>query len=73
MKLNDKGRCCGRKAILYKRPDPHKFCPRCFRSYHPITGEQVANWAWEADARFPNGFVRRPNRPVPPHNQSNET
>lgn len=45
MKLDEKGRCCGRKPIVYKR-DPHLFCPRCDRAFDPITGEQIENWAW---------------------------
>lgn len=46
--LNDLGQCpeCKRKPLVYKR-DPHKFCPRCNRAFHPLTGEQVTNWAWE--------------------------
>lgn len=45
MKLDDKGRCCGRKPLEYKR-DGHKFCPRCDRAYDIATGEQITNWAW---------------------------
>lgn len=50
--LDDKGRCCGRKPIVYKRP-PHLFCPRCRASIDPSTGRQIPNWAWyEAGAGF---------------------
>lgn len=48
--LDDKGRCCGRKPIKYKR-DPHYFCMRCDRSYDVYNFEQVENWAW----RWVNG------------------
>lgn len=43
-KLDDKGRCCGRKPIAYKRP-AHLFCTRCDRSFD-LNGEQKNNWAW---------------------------
>lgn len=46
MKLDNKGRCCGRKPIPYKRP-PRLFCDRCDRSYNAATKEQIENWAWE--------------------------
>ena len=51
MKLDDKGRCCGRKPLEYKgRWEPaHKFCPRCDRGYDSKTGEQIPNWAWAKD------------------------
>jgi len=45
MSLDDKGRCCGRKPLVYKR-DGHLFCTRCDRSYSISTKEQIANWAW---------------------------
>lgn len=48
MKLDEKGRCCGRKPLTYKRPQPHFFCFRCSRSYD-IDGNQIENWAWEKD------------------------
>lgn len=43
--LNDKGQCCGRKPIIYKRP-PHQFCCRCDKAYSLDTGLPVENWAW---------------------------
>ncbi len=64
MKLDSDGRCCGRKPLVYKRPPAHKYCTRCDRAYDSVTGEQLVNWAWEADARFPGGFARRTYRPV---------
>lgn len=45
MRLDDKGRCCGRKPIVYKR-DGQKFCPRCDRAYDLEDGYQITNWAW---------------------------
>lgn len=47
-RLDWKGRCCGRKPIVYKR-DPHLFCHRCGRSYDPQTGTQIENWAWSVN------------------------
>ena len=53
--LNDRGQCCGRKPMVYKRP-PHMFCPRCDASYS-LDGKQQENWAY---ARQTNGtFVRK--------------
>jgi hypothetical protein len=49
--LDDKGRCCGRKPIVYKR-ECRRFCDRCDRSYHFYQGFQVDNWAWK---RRPDG------------------
>ena len=46
-KLDDKGRCCGRKPLVYKRFPAHKFCSRCDRAYDLNTGEQISNWAWK--------------------------
>lgn len=52
MELDEKGRCCGRKPIRYKR-ESYLFCPRCDRAYN-FEGKQIANWAWAAstDGRF---------------------
>ena len=44
--LDERGRCCGRKPIPYKRPLRY-FCPRCDRRYGP-DGLQQSNWAWTA-------------------------
>lgn len=44
-KLDEKGRCCGRKPIVYRRP-PQLFCSRCDRSFDVDTGLQRENWAW---------------------------
>lgn len=46
--LDEKGRCCGRKPIIYKRPRPgHYYCCRCHRHFNLETGIQVENWAWK--------------------------
>ncbi len=55
-RLDNLGRCCGRKPIVYKR-EPHLFCWRCDRAYNPETGEQIANWAWRMGE---NGWERNP-------------
>lgn len=54
MTLDDKGRCCGRKPLVYKRSPstgepPQRFCCRCDRAYNIETGEQIDNWAWKKD------------------------
>ena len=62
MKLDDKGRCCGRRPLVYKTAPAHKFCTRCERAYDIETGEQVENWAWRAATIYnPHsaGFERR--------------
>ena len=69
MKLDEKGRCCGRKPLRYKRhggPDHPacRFCPRCDRAYSPETGEQIENWAYTRTADgwlvlFPEGSRTR--------------
>ena len=59
MTLDDKGRCCGRKPLVYKRDRPDgiagewRFCFRCDRAYSP-DGKQINNWAWRGT---PAGFV----------------
>jgi hypothetical protein len=51
--LDQKGRCCGRKPIVYKR-DRHLFCCRCDAAFGIDTGKQIPNWAYYAldDSRF---------------------
>jgi hypothetical protein len=43
--LDEKGRCCGRKPLVYKRPEHYLFCVRCNARFTP-TGVQEPNWAW---------------------------
>jgi hypothetical protein len=49
--LDDKGRCCGRKPLVYKTRTfssvPQRYCPRCDRAYDLEENEQIPNWAWE--------------------------
>ena len=52
-RLDDLGRCCGRKPIAYKRPAHRLFCYRCCAEYAP-DGTQRPNWAWRATQ---DGFV----------------
>jgi hypothetical protein len=50
MKLDEKGRCCGRKPMTYRRyasGGPQRYCPRCDRAYDLEENEQIANWAWK--------------------------
>lgn len=58
-KLDDKGRCCGRKPLHYKggswrspRGAPMFFCCECNREFGP-DGQQRSNWAWPARGRRP--------------------
>ena len=54
MKLDDKGRCCGRKPVFYKGGSwcspvgaPMYFCTRCSREYGPDgEHEQRENFTW---------------------------
>jgi len=48
--IDEKGRCCGRKPLVYKRHPAHRFCVRCDRAYDLDEPEQVENWAWKKDA-----------------------
>lgn len=59
-RLDDHGRCCGRKPLEYRAGDRRFFCDRCDREYTP-DGMQRPNWAYELD--HINIFTR--NRPVP--------
>lgn len=50
--MDDLGRCCGRKPLIYKR-DRYFFCTRCDRAYDLGTRRQINNWAWcEVDGGF---------------------
>lgn len=44
--LDEAGRCCGRKPMIYKRPKQRLFCPRCDAEFDPHNGKQTANWAY---------------------------
>lgn len=53
MPLDDKGRCCGRKPLVYKRADGPSYpaglyCDRCSRCY-THDGSPQENWAWNAN------------------------
>jgi hypothetical protein len=60
--IDEKGRCCGRKPIVYRGGSwrspakPQKFCPRCDRAYDLNTDEQIENWAW---IKTEKGFEKR--------------
>jgi uncharacterized Zn finger protein (UPF0148 family) len=54
-KLDDKGRHCGRKPLIYRRQGI-AFCPRCHRDFSLKSGEQQANWAWQEQ---PDGMFAR--------------
>jgi len=45
-RLDEKGRCCGRRPLFYKRPHAHHFCSRCDREYGE-DGIWRPNWAWD--------------------------
>lgn len=47
--LDEQGRCCGRKPMVYKRPSHRLYCPRCYAEFNPATGRQQENWAWVSD------------------------
>ena len=54
-KLDEHGRCCGRKPLVYKRRKM-LFCARCDAEFNEETLEQQPNWAWqlviESQGRF---------------------
>lgn len=62
-RLDERGRCCGRKPITYKRPH-HFYCCRCDASFDPVDGKQVPNWAYYKvdDERFEVRTSRVPQR-----------
>lgn len=67
-RLDDKGRCCGRKPIDYKSWNlgaPHKFCSRCNRAYDRITGEQIGNWAHHKCKACGGWVAGRPEKACP--------
>ena len=45
-KLDEKGRCCGRKPIVSKR-EPYLFCPRCDAQYPRDTQHQMENFKYK--------------------------
>lgn len=50
-RLDEQGRCCGRKPIHYKRGNsyqsgPRYYCDRCDATFSVETGEQVPSWAY---------------------------
>ena len=55
-KLDGRGRCCGRKPIVYRRPVHRLFCARCNAEFTP-EGAQKDNWAY---GYFGGLLVRRP-------------
>lgn len=66
MSLDEKGRCCGRKPLVYKSrwtlDGPHRFCFRCDRAYDIEENVQKPNWAWR---QLPSGeWERKTNKPM---------
>lgn len=66
--LDEQGRCCGRKPLVYKRPDLHFFCAICSREYG-ADGVQRQNWAFKRVA--PSEFVE--NRPISRNDEAEVT
>ena len=62
MKLDSKGRCCGRRPISYlatTHQRAEKYCMDCCRSFAPDTGHQLENWAWTPTS---TGVFKRVNK-----------
>jgi hypothetical protein len=68
-KLDEKGRCCGRKSMVYRGKNtteagPHRFCGRCNAAYDLEENEQISNWAYKKTAsgkfiqQFGTGVLR---------------
>ena len=66
--MDSKGRCCGRKPLVYKR-DGYLFCFRCDKAYDINTKQQIENWAW---MRAADGFVLRCTSVVHPIDQNRQ-
>jgi hypothetical protein len=45
VKLDDEGRCCGRKPLVYKRPK-QRYCRQCNRAYDFEENRQISNWRY---------------------------
>jgi len=52
-RLEEKGRCCGRKPLKYRR-ESHLFCRRCCASFD-YEGNQIENWAY---SRTIGGWIK---------------
>lgn len=52
-RLNERGQCCGRKPLVYKR-DHFLFCSRCRAYFDPTTGEQIKGGGY---IKVNGGFV----------------
>jgi hypothetical protein len=50
-RLDEHGRCCGRKPLEYKTGGRHFICIRCDREYKP-TGAQRPNWVYALDDMY---------------------
>ena len=56
--LDEKGRCCGRKPMVYKR-EGKRYCHKCHRHYHLTEPHMIDSWDRLADGshrfRYPQG------------------
>jgi len=48
--LNEKGQCCGRKPLVYKRKKK-LFCTRCDASFDIETGQQIESFLYKKTGR----------------------
>lgn len=60
--LDELGRCCGRKPLVYKRPKHYLFCCRCNAQFTP-EGDQDTNWAFSStgDGAFTPTYPKSSN------------
>ncbi len=59
-KIDEKGRCCGKKPLEYtgkRYSQEQKFCSRCCRSFDRQSGEQIENWSY---LKVDGGFIPNP-------------
>lgn len=59
--IDEKGRCCGKKPLVYKKPSHYLFCSRCDKAFNP-EGQQIENWAYrknESDKFVPRSVMSR--------------
>jgi len=51
-RLDDKGRCCGRKPLIYKKPFHYLYCDRCNASFDPNGTQRVNSFYDKSEGGF---------------------
>jgi hypothetical protein len=71
--LDDKGRCCGKKPLVYKSRG-FLYCSRCGRAFAMDDGTQIENWEWRKNGekwelRVPESIWKRAITATGGHNE----